>query len=98
MNMEVVPMTHDHFHYRSICSAPGCALPATLKIASVWSDGRFSELKTYGLACAEHARELLDAAHRKQAATRLAEGETLDPPGLFRLEPGRRDAELERVG
>ena len=55
-------MTPEHFSYRPPCSEPDCPNPATLKVAAVWSDGRFRELKTYGLACAEHGRiEALDS-------------------------------------
>ncbi len=36
------------------CSLAGCKEPASYKLAAPWSDGSFSELKTYGHACADH--------------------------------------------
>src|SRR5262245_59036079 len=33
------------------CSMSDCAEPATYKVAAPWSDGSFSELKTFGFAC-----------------------------------------------
>ncbi len=86
------------FAYQPVCSAEGCGQPATRKIAAVWTDGRFRELKTYGVACPDHGWMLLESARHKPSATRLAEGETIEPPYLYQLAPGRRDTELERVG
>jgi hypothetical protein len=37
-----------------LCGKSRCGKPATHKIASPWSYGRFQELKCYGLACSEH--------------------------------------------
>ena len=36
------------------CNVAGCGEPAAYKIAAPWSDGAFTELKTYGHACSEH--------------------------------------------
>jgi len=36
------------------CNVPGCGEPASYKIAAPWSDGAFTELKTYGHACSDH--------------------------------------------
>ena len=50
------------------CSAPDCREPATYKIAAPWSDGRFSELKTYGHACPEHLGTVFRAAEQRRQA------------------------------
>ncbi len=83
--------------YTVVCGAEGCGQPAQYKIASHWSDGATGELKTYGLACETHVESLYRRAQEKRARCRLAEGEVLSPPGVFRLEPGRRDRELQRA-
>jgi hypothetical protein len=82
------------FRYLPRCSAPGCALPAVYKAGAVWSDGTSRELKNYGLACEAHRQALLDRARRHRDGLRLADGETVGHVALYRLEPGRRDAEL----
>ena len=83
--------------YSVLCYQPGCGRPAVFKIASRWSDGVTEELKTYALSCddclAEHFRRSCD----KQAGCRRARGESLEPPGIYRLERGRRDRLLERM-
>jgi hypothetical protein len=79
------------------CTAEGCQEPAQFKIAAEWSDGTTKELKTYGLACESHLELLFRRSREKQRACRLAEGETLGSPGIFRIEGGRRDRELVRL-
>ena len=79
------------------CTAQGCQDLAEYKIASTWNNGATEELKTYALACASHIEPLFARAHEKSSRCRLAEGESLSPPGIFRIEPGRRDKELVRV-
>ena len=55
------------------CGTPGCGGAAEYKIASPWSAGRFSELKTYGLACEQHyAQTYRDALRRTVDAGALA--------------------------
>jgi hypothetical protein len=85
------------FHYRARCSAPHCDQPATYKVGAVWSDGTSRELKNYGLACEEHRESQLDRARRHRDGLRLADGETVGPVTLYRLQPGRRDTELPQV-
>jgi hypothetical protein len=85
------------FAYPLVCYRPGCGRPAAFKIAARWSDGRTEELKTYALCCEDCLPEQYRRSHHKQAACRLAPGETLDPPGIYRLETGRRDRQLERL-
>ncbi len=82
--------------YPVLCYAAGCGRPAQFKIAARWSDGQTHELKTYSLACDGCLTQLLASARVKQAACRLAEGETLDPPVVYELSRGARDRELVR--
>jgi hypothetical protein len=79
------------------CCTKGCPREAEFKIASRWSDGITGELKTYALCCGECLVECLRQSRMKQAACRLAAGETLAPPEVFRLRRGHRDRELEHV-
>lgn len=83
--------------YAIICQQRGCGRPAEYKVASRWSDGITEELKTYALTCAECLPALLRQSRERAAACRRAVGETLEPPAVYRLAPGRRDPELERL-
>ena len=83
--------------YRIACSEPGCPNEAVYKIAARWSDGLTSELKTYGLVCERCLPKWYRQSAARQSACRRARNETLDAPGIFRLERGTRDAELERL-
>ena len=47
------------------CSMPDCGEEAVYKIAAPWSDGRFSELKTYGFACTDHLADVLRSAEAR---------------------------------
>jgi hypothetical protein len=85
------------FHYLPRCSAPSCDQPATFKIGALWSDGTSRELKNYGLSCEAHRQAQLERARRNRDGLRLADGETVGPIALFRLESGRRDSELSQV-
>ena len=82
--------------YPVICYRAGCGAPAVYKIAARWSDGVTQELKTYALSCAGCLALQFLASRAKQAACRLAAGETLDPPGIYELSRGTRDARLSR--
>jgi hypothetical protein len=79
------------------CSAAGCGHPAAYKIAAAWSDGTFSELKTYGHACPAHLGEVFRAAEARRASYRPAEGESIDELGIYKFEPGKRDRQLQRL-
>ena len=79
------------------CHAKGCSNEAIYKIASRWSDGLTGELKTYSLCCESCLPAEFRASRDKQAACRLAPGEVLEPPGVYRLAHGQRDARLERL-
>jgi hypothetical protein len=84
--------------YPILCYTPGCGQTAVYKIAARWSDGVTQELKTYSLCCAACLPNWFRSGRQKQAVCRLAKGETLEPPGIFTLERGRRDAQIGRRG
>jgi hypothetical protein len=82
--------------YPVLCYGPDCGRPAVYKIAARWSDGVTHELKTYALSCAECLAGWLVRSRAKQAACRLAPGETLDAPGVYEMLRGQRDQQLTR--
>jgi hypothetical protein len=84
-------------NYWICCHAKGCTHSAQYKIASRWSDGLTGELKTYSLCCETCLPAEFRASRAKQAACRVALGESLEPPGIYRITRGRRDRELERL-
>jgi hypothetical protein len=79
------------------CYTPGCPREAMYKVASCWSDGVTSELKTYSLCCADCLPARLRTSVQKAATCRTAPGEILEPPGIFLLTRGQRDQQLQRV-
>jgi hypothetical protein len=83
-------------NYLIRCTAPGCAEPASYKIAARWSDGVTHELKTYALSCSACLAESFHRSRAKQAACRLAPNETLEAPSIYDLSRGRRDPQLVR--
>ena len=83
--------------YPVLCYRPGCNQPAQYKIAARWSDGKTQELKTYALSCAECLPDWFRKSREKQAACRLAPNETLEPPGIYSLQRGQRDLNLQRL-
>jgi len=83
--------------YVICCYTKNCSNEAAYKIASRWSDGITSELKTYSLCCRKCLPEHFRDSLRKQAGCRLAEGEVLEAPGIYTLERGRRDRQLTRL-
>jgi hypothetical protein len=83
--------------YPVLCYTRGCGRLAQYKIAARWSDGVTRELKTYALSCAECLPEWVRQSRRKQATCRLAPGETLEAPGIYHLEHGHRDQQLQRL-
>jgi hypothetical protein len=83
--------------YPIICYRKGCEQRAIYKIAARWSDGITSELKTYALTCADCLPEFFHQSRQRQKACRTAAGETLEPPGIFRMVYGERDRNLERL-
>lgn len=85
------------FPYQVLCYEPGCTCPAEFKIAARWSDGLTSELKTYGLTCAEHLQAWFHRALAQQAACPLVDEEILETPGIYRLVAQQTDKELKRL-
>jgi hypothetical protein len=82
--------------YPILCYTRGCGRPARYKIAARWSDGATQELKTYALTCATCLADSFHRSRQKQAACRLAPGETLEVPGIYELAHGQRDRQLQR--
>ena len=82
--------------YQVFCYSKGCKNPAQYKIAARWSDGVVSELKTYGLCCEECLAKWLVRGRESHKACRLTAGETLDVPGIYLLQHGKRDQALQR--
>src|SRR5258708_7000892 len=87
----------DVFHYQPECHVAGCLAPATYKVAAIWSNGTSRELKNYGLTCEAHREALLKRAQISREGLRLAEGESVGSVGLYRLDPGLRDADLRPI-
>jgi hypothetical protein len=83
--------------YPVMCYTKGCPERAIYKIATRWTDGITSELKTYSLSCEACLKNaFLDARKRRQAC-RLTVGESLEIPSIYRLSDGTRDRELTRL-
>jgi hypothetical protein len=83
--------------YTVYCYQRGCPHVAEYKIAARWSDGVTSELKTYGLVCEACLPPWFRQSLAKQAACRRAPKEILEPPGIYRLQRGARDLQLDRL-
>jgi hypothetical protein len=83
--------------YPLVCITSKCGRPAIYKIAARWSDGVTEELKTYAVCCAECLPDWFRRSREKQATCRVAPGETLDTPGIYSLERGRRNAQIQRL-
>lgn len=79
------------------CSHKGCMEKATYKVAASWSDGRFRELKSYGLACQDHVGDMFREAVVKCKDTVRAPGEVIEPVGIYKFREGLRDTLLERL-
>ena len=83
--------------YPIYCYTKDCPNLAVYKIAARWSDGVLGELKTYALCCADCLPAWFTKSRQSQAACRLTTGESLEPPGIYRLERGCRDQKLQRL-
>ncbi len=88
-----MPLTN----YQIQCCSAGCTNEAAFKVAARWSDGLTGELKTYSLCCESCLPAEFRASRRKQAACRLAAGESLEVPGIYQLVRGQRDRDLQRL-
>jgi hypothetical protein len=82
--------------YPIYCYTKDCKNVAQFKIAARWSDGVVSELKTYGLCCEECLPKWLRRGRERYHACKLIPGETLELPGVYRLQRGQRDQTLAR--
>ena len=85
-------MSNTRFTYVPRCCLPGCERPAQFKLAAIWSDGAFDELKTYGFSCEVHIQTLKDAAEERRKWVRLLDGESLDTIQPYPLQPQPNDA------
>ncbi|MFO0950387.1 MAG: hypothetical protein U0835_04410 [Isosphaeraceae bacterium] len=79
------------------CSLEGCRQPASYKIAAQWSDGRTSELKSYGFACSDHLGAVFRDAEGRRQEYEPTPGETLEEIAIFKFEQGKRDRQLQRL-
>jgi hypothetical protein len=79
------------------CSLSDCLEPATYKIAAPWTDGSFSELKTYGYACSDHIGLVFHEAEERREAYPPTPGETIEEIGIYRYQQGKRDRQLQRL-
>jgi hypothetical protein len=79
------------------CSNAGCAEGAIYKIAAPWSDGVFTELKTFGFACADHLGPVFRGAETRRKHYVTHSGETVGDIGIYKYEPGKRDKHLQRL-
>lgn len=79
------------------CNIPGCAQPAEYKIAAPWSAGRFSELKTYGIACADHYAQVYRDALRRRKVHPPSPEESQGEIALFHFEKGKAGQPLKSV-
>jgi hypothetical protein len=81
-----------------LCGKPQCGKPATYKIATPWSYGRFNELKSYGLACSEHFGDAYREAQLRFKLHPPSAEEAVGEISIYRYEKGKHDKQLERLG
>jgi hypothetical protein len=79
------------------CSLSRCSEPAAYKIAAQWSDGSFSELKSYGYACSDHLGPVFREAEDRRQDYHVGPGESLEEIAIYKYEQGRRDRQLQRL-
>jgi hypothetical protein len=79
------------------CGSPGCEGLAEYKIAAPWSAGRFSELKTYGLACEAHYPQAYRDALRRRKIHPPSSEETQGEIAVFKFAKGASGAALSPV-
>src|SRR4051794_16840909 len=80
-----------------LCDTPECERTAAYKIAAPWSTGSFSELRCYGLTCADHVADSLSSARRRAGGVRHSSEETVGEIGVYTYQRGKHDRQLERV-
>ncbi len=79
------------------CSFRGCKEPAAYKIAAPWSDGVFTELKSFGLSCPDHLGGVFRDAEARCKEYQPTEAETVGTIGIYKFEQGKRDRQLQRL-
>jgi hypothetical protein len=79
------------------CTHPDCREPAAYKIAARWSDGRLTELKTYGFACSEHIGLVFRESVERWTDYVPSPGESIEEIAIYLYEPGKRDRFLQRL-
>jgi hypothetical protein len=79
------------------CGASGCGELAEYKIAAPWSAGRFSELKTYGLACEGHYTQTYREAMARRKVHPPSKEELQGEMSVYRFEKGKSSTKLEPV-
>ena len=82
---------------RLTCGHPGCTEPVAYKIAAVWRDTRFRELKCFGLSCRDHLGVTFRNAERRWRPGPRVEGEEIEEVGIYDYAPGQRDSQLQRL-
>lgn len=80
-----------------VCSLSHCNEPAVYKIAAHWSDGSFSELKSYGFACSDHLGPVFRQAEGRRQDYEPRPGEAVEEIALYKFEQGKRDRQLQRL-
>jgi hypothetical protein len=79
------------------CGWPGCKERAAYKIAAQWSDGSFSELKSFGFACSDHLGPTFRQAESRHEDYKPSPGETIEEIAIYKFEQGKRDRQLQRL-
>ncbi len=79
------------------CSVAGCEETAAYKIAAPWSDGVFTELKSFGFACADHLGSCFRGAEDRKRHYEPTPGEAVGEIGIYKFEQGKRDKQLQRL-
>jgi len=79
------------------CSHAECREPAAYKIAARWTDGRLTELKTYGFACSEHIGVVFRESEQRRREYHPSPGESMEELAIYRHEAGKRDRFLQRL-
>jgi hypothetical protein len=67
------------------CSDAGCHAEAESKIAAPWKGGSFSELKTYGYACANHSNAVIEYAKKRPRPGHFEPDESIGPIASYKL-------------
>lgn len=78
------------------CITADCPETAQYKIASHWTDGIISELKTYSICCDKCLAGEFAASIQRHKKCRTIAGETLAVPGVFDLARGKSSNDLNR--